>query len=92
MRGWQRKGKACGWITCGAKFVALLSDSRDILAYINQPLEARKPVGYQRPAPKQADVQALLIEELRRLHEGVLARYGLRQPDYVAWLAVHGRG
>ena len=25
------------------------------------------------------NVQALIIEELRRLHEGVLARYGLRQ-------------
>lgn len=43
------------------------------------------------PAPEQADVQALLIEELRRLHEGVLARYGLRPSDYAAWLAVHGR-
>jgi Fic family protein len=28
--------------------IPLSADSRDILAYINQPLEARKPVGYQR--------------------------------------------
>jgi Fic family protein len=28
-------------------FIPLSADSRDILAYIDQPLEARKPVGYQ---------------------------------------------
>ena len=42
------------------------------------------------PAPEQADVQALIIEELRRLHEGVLARYGLRPSEYAAWMAMHG--
>lgn len=30
------------------KFVPLSADSLDILAYIDQPLEARRPVGYQR--------------------------------------------
>lgn len=30
-------------------------------------------------------VQALLIEELRRLHEGVLARYGLRPSEWERW-------
>ena len=29
-------------------FIPLSADSQDILAYINQPPEARKPVGYQR--------------------------------------------
>jgi hypothetical protein len=29
-------------------FIPLSADSRDILAYIDQPLEARKPIGYQR--------------------------------------------
>lgn len=29
-------------------FIPLSADSRDILAYVNEPLEARKPVGYQR--------------------------------------------
>ena len=29
-------------------FIALSADSQDILAYVDQPLEARKPVGYQR--------------------------------------------
>ncbi len=38
----------------------------------------------------QAGVQALMVEELRSLHEGVLARYGLRPFEYAAWKAVHG--
>ncbi|WP_347557099.1 hypothetical protein [Robbsia sp. KACC 23696] len=37
------------------------------------------------PKDEQADAEALIVEELRRLHEGVLARYGLRPSDYVAW-------
>ena len=40
------------------------------------------------PSSNQASVQALIVEELRRLHEGVLARYGLRPSDYTAWKAV----
>ena len=35
----------------------------------------------------RASVQALMIEELRRLHEGVLARYGLRPAQLAAWKA-----
>jgi len=30
-------------------------------------------------------VQVLIIEELRHLHEGILARYGLRPPEFTAW-------
>ena len=41
-------------------------------------------------AQEQPNVQALIVEELRRLHEGVLARYGLRPSEYVAWKTVHG--
>jgi hypothetical protein len=41
------------------------------------------------PAALQTEVQALLVEELRRLHEGVLARYGLRPAEYGAWKALH---
>lgn len=37
-------------------------------------------------AKYRAEVQALIIEELRRIHEGVLARYGLRPSEYQAWL------
>ncbi|MGE4451358.1 Fic family protein [Castellaniella sp.] len=33
------------------------------------------------------NVRALVIEELRHLHEGVLARYGLRPADYERWRA-----
>lgn len=43
------------------------------------------------PADAQPNVQALIIEELRRLHEGVLARYGLRPSDYAAWRTLHRR-
>ncbi len=50
----------------------------------------QRSVAERVPAPEQADVQALIIEELRRLHEGVLARYGLRPSEYAAWKAVHG--
>lgn len=38
---------------------------------------------------EQPDVQALIVEELRRLHEGVLARYGLRPSEYMAWKVIH---
>ena len=41
------------------------------------------------PAVDRASVKALIVEELRRLHEGVLARYGLRPSEYTAWKAVH---
>lgn len=36
-------------------------------------------------ANEQTAVTALIVEELRRLHEGVLARYGLRPSDYQKW-------
>ncbi|WP_369573452.1 hypothetical protein [Acidithiobacillus sp. IBUN Pt1247-S3] len=31
------------------------------------------------------NVEALVMEELRRLHEGVLARYGLRPSEFAEW-------
>lgn len=43
------------------------------------------------PKGEQTSVQALIVEELRRLHEGVLGRYGLRPSEYTFWKAVHGR-
>ncbi|WP_024539542.1 Fic family protein [Comamonas badia] len=57
---------------------------RDPLACLQQAVAECVPEG------EQAGVQALTIEELRRLHEGVLARYGLRQSEYATWKAVHG--
>ena len=43
------------------------------------------------PQQERSAVQALIVEELRRLHEGVLARYGLRPSEFIAWKAQHGR-
>jgi len=37
------------------------------------------------PEAERGNVQALIVEELRRLHEGVLARYGLRPSEFTAW-------
>ncbi len=34
---------------------------------------------------QKENVEALIIEELRRLHTGVLARYGRRPSEFVAW-------
>lgn len=53
-------------------YIPLSADSRDILAYVDQPLEARKPVGYQRDFLEayQPNVTGYLSESLRRqLHK-----------------------
>ncbi len=50
----------------------------------------RRSVAERVQERESADVQALIVEELRRLHEGVLARYGLRPSEYTAWKALHG--
>jgi len=50
----------------------------------------RRSVAARVPEDAQPNVQALIVEELRRLHEGVLARYGLRPSEFMAWKAVHG--
>lgn len=50
----------------------------------------RRAVAEYVPEGEQAVVQALIVEELRRLHEGLLARCGLRLSEYRAWKAVHG--
>lgn len=47
----------------------------------------QQAVKKQIPESEQQDLQALVIEELRRLHEGVLARYGLRPSEFSAWKA-----
>lgn len=52
----------------------------------------QQQVALQVPQPQQAAVQALIIEELRRLHEGVLARYGLRPSDFAKWKAAQSEG
>jgi len=66
---------------------------REIVLHVeNEPLaQIRRTVARHVPEHEQPSVQALIVEELRRLHEGVLARYGLRPSDYAAWKAVHSR-
>lgn len=44
------------------------------------------------PESERGNVQALIVEELRRLHEGVLARYGLKPSELVKWKAQHHSG
>ncbi|MEE2730113.1 MAG: Fic family protein [Pseudomonadota bacterium] len=61
----------------------ILHPEEDPLAYIEQAVKR------QVPAQLQDNVQALIVEELRRLHEGVLARYGLRPSEYASWKAQH---
>ena len=39
------------------------------------------------PEPDRAAVQTVMVDELRRLHEGVLARYDLRPSEFDAWKA-----
>ena len=45
----------------------------------------QQAVNLQVPVTEQSEVQALIVEELRRLHEGVLARYGLRRSEFDDW-------
>lgn len=54
----------------------------DALAVIQRAVRAHVPDA------ERDNVQALVVDELRRLHEGVLARYGLRPSEFQAWQAV----
>lgn len=57
-----------------------------------EPLDIiRQQVSLQVPAAERHAVQALIVEELRRLHEGVLARYGLRPSEYQRWKTAQTR-
>lgn len=58
----------------------------DAIAVIQQAVQANVPDA------ERGNVQALVVEELRRLHEGVLARYGLRPSQFAAWKATLRRG
>ncbi|HEY8330420.1 MAG TPA: Fic family protein [Pseudomonas sp.] len=54
-------------------------------------LLVRRQVEREVPTAEREAVQALIVEELRRLHEGVLARYGLRPSEFAAWRAAQER-
>jgi len=41
------------------------------------------------PKADQEYVRALAIEELKRVHMGVLARYGVKPSEFERWCAVH---
>ncbi|MDR2324373.1 MAG: Fic family protein [Acidovorax sp.] len=51
----------------------------DAIALVEQAVEQ------QAPPAQRAELKALILDELRRLHEGVLARYGLRPSEWQAW-------
>ena len=57
----------------------------DPLTSIQQATESNVPQG------ERSNVQALIVAELRRLHEGVLARYGLKLSEFTTWKAKHMR-
>lgn len=63
---------------------AITHPEHDPLSCIEQSVARHVPEG------EQQDVQSLIVQELRRLHEGVLARYGLRPSEYATWKAIHG--
>jgi len=60
---------------------------RDVISSTTEEALAiiRRDVAEKVTEADRDSVQALIIEELRRLHEGVLARYGLRPAEFVAW-------
>lgn len=51
-------------------------------------LDAALPTDLE--AADQQALRALILDELRRLHEGVLARYGLRPSQLKAWQSAQG--
>jgi Fic family protein len=59
----------------------------DPLSVIEQAVSQH--VAQQVPPAEAASVQALIVEELRRMHHGVLARYGLRPSQWAAWQSIH---
>ncbi len=63
--------------------LVVTSPEQEPYAVIQQAIKAKIPKS------EREDLQALVIEELRRLHEGVLARYGLRPSEFSEWKAEH---
>jgi Fic family protein len=49
----------------------------------------QKAVTRRIPKEEQLKLQAQIIEELRRMHEGVLARYGVRPSEFAKWKKSH---
>ncbi|MGT2509234.1 Fic family protein [Cupriavidus basilensis] len=64
----------------------VMQPNQDALTVIRQAVMASVPDA------DRGNVQALIVEELRRLHEGVLARYGLRPSELTVWKAAQMAG
>lgn len=64
-------------------YQVVINYQQDPLSVIHRELDKRV-----KDVKNRANIEALIIDELRRLHEGVLARYGLRPSDYTAWKSV----
>ena len=58
---------------------AVMQARRSGMAAIDRELAKRVP------AADRQTVKELIVEQLERLHEGVLARYGLRPTEFAAW-------
>ena len=57
-----------------------------VLAPARDPRDAaREAIGQAVPQADRENVRFLVADELQRLHEGVLARYGLRPREYQRW-------
>ena len=63
----------------------------DVLSQPDQdPLDViNSKVAGEVPQSEQKDVRDLIIEELKRVHIGVLARYGIRPSQFEHWVSVH---
>ena len=57
----------------------VMRPGEDAMPLMTQAVAARVP------EPDRAAVLSITVDELRRLHEGVLARYGLRPSEFAAW-------
>ena len=62
-------------------YAVVMRPGEDAVPLMTQAVAARVP------EPDRAAVLSITVDELRRLHEGVLARYGLRPSEFAAWKA-----
>jgi Fic family protein len=62
---------------------------REVVMHPDQDAQdlVRQGLSQRVPEADLSNVESLVIDELRRLHEGVLARYGLRPSEFLRWQA-----
>lgn len=66
----------------------VLHPQADAQTVLDATLSAALPADV--PEAERQALRALILDELRRLHEGVLARYGLRPSQLKAWKDAQG--